>query len=106
MITEDLLGRITLKVLEFNNAEILQMLEDHDKLMGRVGEAVAVLRPHLVYEGVSRVSVSCQAALNEEESVESAEAHSMSKSSGRPPLKGSANDRGSSTTSQWRLGFS
>ena len=73
MLTVDLSSRITLKLLEFDNAEILQMLEDHDKLMGRMGEAVAVLRPHLVYGGVSRVSASCQTEFDEEVSEEAAE---------------------------------
>ena len=83
MITVDLLGRITLKLLEFDNAEILQMLEDHDMLMGKVGEAVAVLRPHLVYGGVSRVSASCQTAFEEAlEPQGQVEAHAVSKSSG------------------------
>ena len=72
-IPVDLKGRITLMLLEFDNAELLQMLEDHDSLKGRVEEAVAVLRPHLVYEGVSRVSVSCQTAFDEEASEEAAE---------------------------------
>ena len=83
MITVDLMSRITLMLLEFDNAEILQMLEDHDTLMGRVGEAVAVLRPHLVYGGVSRVSASCQTAFEEALELQGqVEAHSVSQSSG------------------------
>ena len=67
----DLAGKITGMLLEIDNAELFHMLEDHGMLKGKVEEAVAVLRAHQgsseIKESATRVSVSCQAALDEDE---------------------------------------
>ena len=62
-----LAGKITGMLLEFDNAELLHMLEDLDSLMGKVKEAEAVLRAQQVEEGAFRVDVSCQAALDDDD---------------------------------------
>ena len=44
----DLAGKITGMLLEFDNAELVHMLEDQNSLKGKVEEAVAVLQAHQV----------------------------------------------------------
>ena len=67
----DSLGKIIDLLLGIDNTELLHMLEDQDSLKGKVEEAVAVLRAHQGSSGVkecaTRVSISCQAALGEDE---------------------------------------